>query len=333
MVITKEEQVKTVVGGHRHIVILGAGSSIASCLHNPEENNKYLPSMDNCLDILGLEDKYASEIKKAKSKNLEVVFSQIYSHNPKSDLLSHLEKTLYEYFDNLYLPPTPTIYDYLVLSLRKKDLIATFNWDPFLWQAYERNLRFTDKLPTILFLHGSVAVGICENDKTFGPKGKICLKCKTPFSPTNILYPITKKNYHVDSYIQDQWSILLHGLENPVRVTVFGYSAPKSDIEAISLMKNVYNNSKIREFTQFEMIDIANKEFLTKSWKDFIFSHHYEMHDSFFESSIMKFPRRSGEVFKENILGGRFYEENYPPKFDCLEDMWVWFSRFLEYEK
>jgi hypothetical protein len=32
----------------------------------------------------------------------------------------------------LELPDHPTVYDHLLLSLRKKDAIFTFNWDPFL---------------------------------------------------------------------------------------------------------------------------------------------------------------------------------------------------------
>ena len=46
-----------------------------------------------------------------------------------------------EYFSKLELPDHPTIYDYRLLSLRKKDVIATFNWDPFLWLACHRKGR------------------------------------------------------------------------------------------------------------------------------------------------------------------------------------------------
>ncbi|MHA1748548.1 MAG: hypothetical protein ACTSXN_02865 [Promethearchaeota archaeon] len=42
---------------------------------------------------------------------------------------------------------SPTIYDYLILSLRKKDVIATFNWDPLLVQAAWKNRNFD--LPNI----------------------------------------------------------------------------------------------------------------------------------------------------------------------------------------
>jgi hypothetical protein len=53
------------------------------------------------------------------------------------------------------LPNEPTIYDHLVLSLRPKDLIATFNWDPFLYQAFVRNGHVGD-MPYLAFLHGTM---------------------------------------------------------------------------------------------------------------------------------------------------------------------------------
>jgi hypothetical protein len=43
-----------------------------------------------------------------------------------------------EYFAQLELPVEPTIYDALLLSLRDKDAVFTFNWDPFLFQAHLR---------------------------------------------------------------------------------------------------------------------------------------------------------------------------------------------------
>lgn len=56
------------------------------------------------------------------------------------------------------LPDSPTIYDFLVLSLTEKDLIVTFNWDPLLVQAICRVQRYTSNIPQVAFLHGNVAV-------------------------------------------------------------------------------------------------------------------------------------------------------------------------------
>jgi hypothetical protein len=50
----------------------------------------------------------------------------------KTTILERLERAVFDYFSSLQLPDEPTLYDHLVLSLRPKDVIATFNWDPFL---------------------------------------------------------------------------------------------------------------------------------------------------------------------------------------------------------
>ena len=63
-----------------------------------------------------------------------------------------LEKIIREYMSNYKLPDNPTIYDFLVMSLTSKDLIATFNWDPLLVQAVGRTMRYTNNVPQVAFL-------------------------------------------------------------------------------------------------------------------------------------------------------------------------------------
>lgn len=50
----------------------------------------------------------------------------------------------------IQIPERPTIYDQLLLNLRPKDLIATFNWDPLISQAYKRNKDEFDLPPNRL---------------------------------------------------------------------------------------------------------------------------------------------------------------------------------------
>lgn len=328
------EQIETVRTGYNHVVILGAGASKASCNINEEKNGKRIPLMNDLVNLINLHDELKDFPDNLRNENFENIFSTLYEKEPNSIRLQMIEKKIYDYFSDLKLPDVPTIYDYLVLSLRKKDLIATFNWDPFLWQAFERNLEFTKNLPGIVFLHGNVAIGIDEESKSFGPKGQISLKSNKPFKPIKLLYPIKNKNYNEDPYIKDQWNLLSKYLKKPARVTIFGYSAPKTDIEAINIMKKAWGDpEKDKRFTQFEIIDIQSEEKLTNSWKGFIFSHHYEITKDFFKSSIVRFPRRTGEVFFENYLCGKFYEENYPPSFKSLQEMWNWYYQFIKYEK
>jgi hypothetical protein len=71
------------------------------------------------------------------------------------------------YFGALQLPEKPTIYDHLIMGLRETDLIATFNWDPLLLQAFQRAPRWLSK-PRLAFLHGSVAIGYCDTDERTG---------------------------------------------------------------------------------------------------------------------------------------------------------------------
>ncbi|RZK76943.1 MAG: hypothetical protein EOO92_13795, partial [Pedobacter sp.] len=53
--LTIEQGINQVMGG-RHIIILGAGSSIAATLRNAEQTGKQLPSMLNFIDVVGLQD-------------------------------------------------------------------------------------------------------------------------------------------------------------------------------------------------------------------------------------------------------------------------------------
>lgn len=328
------DQIKTVNEGYRHVVILGAGASKASCIDNPERNGKQLPLMNDLPKIINLDKELLDLSPDLKNENFEKIFSTLFELEPNSERLKSIEKKIYAFFESLELPPHPTIYDYLILSLRKKDLIATFNWDPFLWQAYRRNLKLTENLPQIVFLHGNVAIGICEDSNTFGPNGYKSLKSGKPFIPTKLLYPVANKNYTSNNYIKNQWSALSHFLKNPARVTIFGYSAPISDVEAINIMKEAWGNpEKDKQFTQLELIDIQSESKLTESWKNFIFSHHYEITNDFFKSSIVRFPRRTGEVFFANYLESKWYEENYPPRFKNHKEMWNWYLPFIEAEK
>lgn len=327
------DQIDTVSNGYRHVVLLGAGASKASCLYKAEKNGKIIPLMNDLQKVIDLNDELRDLPEELQNKNFELIFSSLFHKEPKSIRLQTIEDKIYDYFSSLELPEEPTIYDYLVLSLRQKDLIATFNWDPFLLQAYIRNSKFTTNLPKLAFLHGNVAVGVDYESKTCGINGQISIRSGKPFQPTQLLYPIQHKDYNSDAFIKDQWNLLSQYLKKPARVSIFGYSAPITDVEAIAIMKEAWGNpSTNQNFTQFEIIDIQPKCKLTKSWKDFIFSHHYEVTPNFFDSSIVRFPRRTGEVFYANYIEAKYYEENYPPKFITLKEMWNWYQPFIEKE-
>ena len=181
--LTKEDRINTVFGGGGHVVILGAGASIATTILRPESNGKVLPSMLNLIEIVGLQDLVNSIPSYLHSRNFEVLFSRISRIKKYQKIASEIESRVYDYFNNMKLPDEPTIYDYSVLSLRPRDLIASFNWDPFLMQAHARN-RHVGDLPPLAFLHGNVAVGYSNVDKGFGFPGMTLRKTLQYYKPS-----------------------------------------------------------------------------------------------------------------------------------------------------
>ncbi len=73
--LSKEEGINTVGGGGGHVVILGAGASIASTIRNPELYGKKLPSMENFIETLVMNDILARIPEKLKSVDFEELFS------------------------------------------------------------------------------------------------------------------------------------------------------------------------------------------------------------------------------------------------------------------
>jgi hypothetical protein len=335
--MTREEGIQTVYGGVSHVVILGAGASIASTIHNPEPSGKKLPSMDNFIDVVGLRQILDSASSDCHAGNFEEIYSCLYSKDPNSRTIQEIGRKVFDYFSSLRLPETPTIYDYLLLALRPKDLIATFNWDPFLFRAFVRNRRFTNALPRLSFLHGNVAVGYSAKDKRAGSVGMRSRATGDEFAPIPLLYPVTRKNYNQSEFITHEWGRLKVWLEGAKRFTIFGYGAPVTDVEAVDLMGSAWGDPRQRSMEQIEIIDIQPEEVLADRWQRFIHTHHYECFDSYFQSSLALFPRRTGERFVHQFTpatpGEAFQEANpVPQRFDTLEALWEWDKPLLDAE-
>lgn len=262
---TKEDRINTVYGGGGHVVILGAGASVAMTIRNPLADGKKLPLMNNFIDVVGLTDIVKALPNHIKSDNFELLYSNLYLDDPDSKPIKEIEKRVYNYFKSLKLPDEPSIYDYLVLSLRPRDLIATFNWDPFLYQAWTRNYEKDDR-PYIAFLHGNVAIGYSNIDKRSGPAGMYAKKTRNYMVPTRLLYPVTQKNYNDDEYIKSQWDMLESFLsdKNVKLVTVFGYGASDTDIEAVNIMDKAWGGGNVRNMEQFEIIDVRSEKEVVK---------------------------------------------------------------------
>lgn len=338
--MTREEEIEIVHGSKGHVVLLGAGASLASTLRNPEKGKKKLPLMNNIIEVVGLQNVVSQlpQELKALQENFEQFYSSLCKYESIIDEREYIEEKIYQYFETMDLPDEPTIYDYLILSLRHdKDVIATFNWDPFLYKAYLRNGAFTPS-PGILFLHGNVSIGYNSFNKTSGPAGWTCKHTLKDFVPTKLLYPVENKDYNSDEHIKGQWDSLQWSLKNADCVTIFGYSAPKSDVEAISLLKSAWGDVNDRSMEQFEFIDVQDEDKVLKSWETFVHSHHYFYSKNYFDSSLANHPRRTVESFHHwampRTVNEAFQDGNkVPDNFQSIEELWEWHKPLIEAEK
>lgn len=336
--MSREKGIQTVYGGGGHVVILGAGASIASTRRNPERNGKVLPSMDNFIDVVGLTEIVKRLPAKLQANNFETLYSNLHQHDPNGEAIKEIEWIVQEYFRDMRLPDEPTIYDYLVMSLRSKDLIATFNWDPFLFQAFQRNRHVAD-MPLLSFLHGNVAMGFCEKDRTTGLAGYTHKKTLNYYEPTRLLYPVTQKNYNQDEFTKIEWGRLRYWLESDVtkRITIFGYGAPATDVEAVKLLNDAWGTPDERNMEQVEIIDIRPQDEVRTQWDNFIHSHHYDYTDNYFGSVLAHYPRRTSESWFHHYMPTNieeaFMESNPVPKdFKTLQEMWDWFKPLIDAE-
>jgi len=218
-------------------------------------------------------------------------------------------------------------------TLREKDIIATFNWDPFLLQAYQRNERVTKtRRPRITFLHGNVKVGICETDRISGVNGKKCSKCGRDFEPSKLLYPVRHKDYSTDVFIKSEWDALRHALSYGYYLTVFGYSAPKTDVEARQLMLTDWKKNPTLQLAEVDIIDVKAEAELEENWNEFFVSHHYGIRTDIFKSYLFQHPRRSCDAFAAATLMLEPWHDNPFPRFTTLAELQDWVKPLIDEE-
>lgn len=325
-----EDEIKDVKFGRPHVVILGAGASLAA-FPGGDANGISLPLMCDFIDKVGLEGDLSNYKIDFKGQNFEEIYSSICEKGEYTDLVEIIEAKISKYFSRMKLSSEPTVYDHLILSLRGKDIIATFNYDPFLYLACLRNHNHAD-LPNVVYLHGNVSVGYCLEHKKKGMAGCSCSVCKKPYHPSKLLFPVLKKNYTKDSFISAEWKNLRKYLKTAYMVTIFGYSAPRSDMEAINLMKDSWGDINQRELEEIEIIDIKDEDELRETWAQFIHTHHYRTVSNFYDSFIAKHPRRTCEAMWNQMMECKFISDNHIPKGYNFKELYNWFEPLIKVE-
>ena len=292
--MTQQELIENPQASRRsHVVLLGAGASRAA-FPDGDRSSRTIPLMSDLVEVLNIRSviERAGIVEKA---NFESIYSRLASVPRYEEIRGEVEKRVAEYFSALELPEKATIYDKLLLSLRGRDAVFTFNWDPFLFDAYQRNANVVD-LPEIFFLHGNVRIGVCPiHTERWGSRRVPCPDCGVPFNDVPLLYPVEKKGYSSDPYITHSWENARLFFKEAFVLTIFGYSGPDSDGDAVDLMKNAWMARSAREFEYVELVDIAPKNDLQERWSEFTPTHHLQVVQCYEKSFVGRWPRRSPE--------------------------------------
>lgn len=313
-----------------HVVILGAGASKAA-FPKGDRNKRAIPLMDELPNVIGSHWNDLIQSANPPVEVFEAQFSWIRREGRHTDELANVEKVITGYFETLELPDEPTIYDYLVLGLRSKDVIATFNWDPFLMLAHKRN-RVIGDLPDIRFLHGCVRYATCIEHDVLGCPSEMCPKCHQELARGPLFFPDDDKDYAKDALVQRDWKIVAEKFKKAFHLTIFGYSGPATDYNARRLLLEGWKQTPLRSVSHVEIIDIKDESLLRQCWSDFVAFQHDMVTESFWESTIARWPRRTAEYKISASLYGMPSEYLGPLRSNSLNELQEWHSKLAAAE-
>jgi len=335
LTVSIEDEIADTSMGRPHVVLLGAGASRAA-LQDVDGNGLPVPLLRDIARDLDLFALFPEDLRELAGSDFESAYSQLVEREDQAETMATINKVVSEYFSRLELPDDPNLYDVLQLCLRAKDAIFTFNWDPFLIQSRQRLAAHGARgFPLLFFLHGNVRVGFCARDEVSGMLGNRCSRCGAPFEPSQLLFPVERKNYQDGHLVEREWKAMAEFLGACFMFTIFGYSAPTTDVEAIALLKGAWGSPEDRSLEQTEIINRpgADEDALREKWDPFIHTHHYEIHGSFYDSWMANHPRRTGEAYWNQYMEAKFIEENpVPQNFADLGALVDWFRPLMDLE-
>ena len=296
---TLDELKNTPLQKRPHLVVLGAGASYAMTPHG-EKHARRLPLMKDLSDALELRNLLDRDMYLKSKLDFESFFEEL-TQQDYPDLVSEIENRTDRFFDSFTIADCVTMYDRLVLSLRAKDTIVSFNWDPLLPYAYRRN-GFLKTLPSLWFLHGNVKTGLCVDDNMIGWTDDKCRICGKPFRPVPLLYPISNKNYDSDPVIAESWKHFEDELSRAYFLTIFGYSAPVTDKVARTRFVNKLKSNTMIGFMQMEIIDPNAERLLDTRYAGIYNNLHVSCLDELSSSWLLMHPRLTCEALYQATM-------------------------------
>jgi hypothetical protein len=134
--VSIEDEIKEVFVGKPHVILLGSGASIAA-LPDGDKSGKPAPALNQVATKLDISKLFPEDLVDLSKKDFESAYSKLFNRN-NSDEIERINRAVSGFFSSLELSEEVNLYDKILLSLREKDVVATFNWDPLLLQSRVR---------------------------------------------------------------------------------------------------------------------------------------------------------------------------------------------------
>src|SRR5256884_1077636 len=113
-------------------------------------------------------------------------------------------------------------------------------------------------------------------------------------------------------------------------LTIFGYAAPATDVEAVDLLLRGWGDNPTFELAQVNIVDIKPEEELRKTWERFLCRTHYGTTANLGTTWLLRHPRRSCEALAMATLQNDPWQENPVPRFKSLAQLHAWIAPLLE---
>ncbi|MBP7918834.1 MAG: hypothetical protein KAZ53_02490 [Prevotella sp.] len=274
--------------GFKHLVILGAGSIVATIPNGDKNGEKAFTLADLLTDPF-----LAPFVERIQGKcditDVEKLCQKLYVED--KSLYGEFESLVREKYAKLELPNGFTILERLVLSLTHDDAIVSFNWDDLIVQAYNKALDCAPEtiLPLLSFPHGSAQA--VYNKKRYGSK-------RNPDnldlwdSPLNM--PVDETDYKDNLFIQSQWRILDFYFRNARMITFFGYCGPPSDEKDMEHLESLIDANGICAKIEIIDKDLESAKRVSERLERFRSPDMgFYLCEDFWHSTIAKLPRRT----------------------------------------
>ena len=155
-----------------------------------------------------------------------------------------------------------------------------------------------------------------------------CIHCGSALVPTKLLFPVNDKDYTSDPVIKEAWTHLDWYLGNAYFLTIFGYSAPITDVEARTRIVARIGSNSMKNLMQLEIVDVATDDLLNGNLKEVVEGIHYGSSMTIDHSWLTSHPRLTCEALWEATMMLKPIKPIELPKTKNLFELQQWVAEF-----